>query len=309
MKEKDKKKWSVSIIIIGMLFLMLASALPIWAAGNHYQPGVEGVMGATAPPPGFHYRQYNIYLESDTLTDKNGDDLDIGFDLTVLAQTHRLIYITNHKFLGADYGMDLLVPVVGTDFNIDAFGVHDSEIGLGDICVEPLILAWHKNRYDVGLGLGINLPTGKFDQNAPASSGQGYMSGILTLGATYYLDQAKSWSVSAVSRTLVYGEQKSTDITPGWEFIVDWGIGKEFPISKGLLIRPGLCGYGYWQIGEDSGPDTNDDKGRNYAIGAEVNLFWLPPHLFQTNLRVLQDFGAENEAETTKVILTFTKSF
>lgn len=304
------KNWTVSIIIAGMLLLVQTCTLPVWAAGNHYTPGVEGAMGATIPPPGFHYRQYNVFLDSDTLTDENGDDLDIGFDLTVFAQVHRLIYITNQKFLGADYGMDMVVPIVGTDFNIDAWGLHDSEIGFGDILIEPLLLAWHTDRWDVGLALGINLPTGQFDDDAPASCGQGYTSGLLTFGATYYLDQAKSWSISALSRTLVYGEQESTDVTPGWEFIVDWGIGKQFPVSKGLLIRPALCGYTYWQIGEDSGPGTdNNSKGENYAIGAEINLFWLPPHLFQTNLRVLQDFGTEDEAETTKVILTLTKSF
>ena len=138
-----KRTGSVSITIIVMSFLMLVFALP--ARAGHYTPGVEGVMGAAVPPPGFHYRQYNVYVDSDTLTDNDGDDLDIDFDLTVLAQVHRLVYITKHKFLGADYGMSLIVPFVATDFNIDAFDLHDSDIGFGDICVEPLVLAWPRS--------------------------------------------------------------------------------------------------------------------------------------------------------------------
>lgn len=157
--------------------------------------------------------------------------------------------------------------------------------------------------------MGLNLPTGKFNANEPASSGTGQISGLLTLGGTYYLDQGKSWSVSALTRTLVYGEQEDTDMTNGWEFIVDWGIGKQIPISKGFLIRPGLCGYTYWQMGEDDGPGVTDVKGKIYAIGAEVNLFWLPPHLYQVNVRALSEFGAEDEAEATKVVVTLTKSF
>ena len=205
--------------------------------------------------------------------------------------------------------MSLIVPVLATDFNIDAMDLHDSEIGVGDIFIEPLVLAWHTDQWDAALGFGLNLPTGKFDQNEPASCGKGHLSGMMTLGATFYPESTKSWSISALSRTLVYGEQEDTDITPGWEFIVDWGIGKQFPVSKGLLVRPGICGYAYWQMDEDDGPGAGDDKGRVYAIGAEINLFWLPPHLYQVNLRYLNDFGAEAEPETTKVVLTLTKSF
>lgn len=204
--------------------------------------------------------------------------------------------------------MDIIVPVLANSNSIDAYNFNDSDIGLGDICIEPLVLGWHMDRSDFTFALGINLPTGEFDENE-LTVGNGYFSGIMTLGATYYIDQAKSWTVSALSRTLVYGEQDDTDITPGWEFIVEWGIGKEFAVSKGLLIRPALCGNAYWQMGEDSGPGTTDDKGKNYALGAEINLFWLPPHLFQTNLRVLKDFGSEDEAEATRICLTFTKSF
>lgn len=301
--------WPVIAVIMVTTGLLIASMLSAGAAGNHYTPGTEGVTAATVPPPGFHYRQYNIYVDSDTLTDVDGNELDVGFDLTVFAQAHRFVWISNYKLFGADFGMSTIIPIIGTDFNIDDFGIHDSEIGLGDIFIEPLAIGWHGKRYDIGLGLGITLPTGAFDDLEPASCGNGYISGLLTFGGTYYFDQTKSWSISALSRTLVYGEQEDTDVTPGWEFIVDWGIGKEIPISKGLLVRPGVCGYAYWQMDEDDGPGTDDDKGRNYAIGIELNLFWLPPHLYQANLRLLTDFGTEDEAQSDKVIFTLTKSF
>ena len=301
--------WIVSVAVLASVFLLLGPASHLQAAGNGYTPGLEGVMGASVPPPGVHYRMYNAYVESDTLTDADGDELPIGFDLKVFAQAHRFVYITQTKLLGAEYGMSLIVPIISTDFSIKALGLEDAEIGLGDLFVEPLILSWHGQTYDAALAFGVNLPTGDFDQAEPASSGTGTTSYMMTLGGTYYLDADKAWSVSALSRTLFYGEQDQTDVTPGWEFIVDWGVGKQFPLSPGLLVRPGLCGYSYWQMGTDSGPGTDDDKGKNYAIGAEVNLFWLPPHLYQGNLRILKDFGTEDEAETTKVILTLTKSF
>jgi hypothetical protein len=222
---------------------------------------------------------------------------------------NRLVWITDKKFLGADYGASMIIPVLGVDLEIDAAGISDGDVGLGDIFIEPLILAWHKERVDVALGLGVNLPTGNFDETAPANCGRGTLSGLLTFGATYYFDEAKSWTGSILTRTLVYGEQDDTDITPGSEFFADWGIGKQFAVSKGLLVRPGIAGYSYWQLDEDDIPGGTDEKGQVHAIGAEINLFWLPPHLYQVNLRVLSEFGAEDETEGIKTVLTLTKSF
>ncbi len=304
-----RTKLQFSAVLLGSFCLILGAASMATAAAGGYVPGVEGVMAASVPPPGVHYRQYNVLYEADTLTDKNGDEIDIGFDISVFANVHRLVWITNKKLLGADYGASVIVPVTAIDLEIGAFGVKDSNIGVGDILIEPFVLAWHGERYDVALGLGVNLPTGDFDENEPASVGSGCLSGLLTFGGTVYFDAAKSWSVSALTRSLAYGKQKDTDLKPGSEFFVDWGIGKQLPLSPSFLIRPGIAGYAYWQVGKDSGPGSNDDKGQVYAVGPEVNLFWLPPHLFQANMRFLWEFGAEDEAEGTKAVLTLTKSF
>ena len=304
-----RKHFKLSFAVVGFICMLLGAVPNAGAAGGGYTPGVEGVMAATVPPPGVHWRMYNVIYEADTLTDNDGNDVPIDFDIEVFATVHRLVWITQQKFLGADFGVHLLVPIVNIDLGIGAFGVSDGATGLGDICLEPIVLAWHKERYDVALGLAMGLPTGDFDATAAANSGIGGVFGMLTLGGTVYFDEAKSWSASILTRSLVYGEQEDTDITPGSEFFFDWGIGKQFPVSKGLLARPGICGYSYWQISDDDGPGTNDDRGQVHAIGAEFNLFWLPPHLWQANIRVLTEFGAEDEAEGTKVALTLTKSF
>ncbi len=297
-------------VVLAIIILLAPVGLKkAYATGNGYTPGCEGVMAGTIPPQGFHYRMYNVLVDSDTVTDNNGNERNLGFELQVFAQTHRFVWITDKKIFGADYGMSAIVPIVSTDFKMSAYNLDESELGMGDIFLEPLVLGWHKDRYDIGLGLGVNLPTGSFDQNDPASCGNGYFSGLLTFGGTYYFDEAKSWTAAVLTRTLLYGEQDDTDVTPGWEFIIEWGVGKQFPISKAVLLRPGICGYTYNQVGEDSGPGTGDLKGRNYAIGAECNLFWLPPYLIQGNLRVLKEFGSRNEAESTKVVFTLSKSF
>ncbi|GAB6146103.1 SphA family protein [Desulfocicer niacini] len=304
------------LLAITILTSVLFWAPMAGATGGGYTPGTEGAMGPSLPPPGLHYKQYNILLNADELTDTDGNDVDINFDLTVFAQAHRFAYFTQKKLFGADYGMSLIIPVVATDLEIGAFNSEDSDIGLGDIFIEPFVLSWHKERWDICFGTGFQFATGNWNNSGEPANGSvgsgGYHNVLVTTGATYYLDSAKSWSISALSRTVLYfGEQDETDYRPGDEFVVDWGIAKQFQASKEMLIRPALVGYGYWQLGDDKNRydgGANSDKGSKYAIGAEVNLFWLP-RLAQFNLRYLHDIKAEDETKAEVVVLSIVLSF
>lgn len=310
------KLWRNILLGMTMVAVVVSFAPLAGAIGGGYTPGTEGAMGPTLPPPGLHYKQYNILLNSSELIDPDGNDMNVDFDLTVFAQAHRFAYFTKKKLFGADYGMSLVVPVVAKDVEIGAAGSEDSAIGLGDIFIEPFVLGWHKERWDIALGTGVQIATGHWRNSGEAANGDpgsgGYHNGLLTFGATYYLDEAKSWTVSALSRTVLYfGEQDETDYRPGDEFIIDWGIAKQFPVSKSLLVRPALVGYTYWQFSDDQNRYdgfADDDKGTRYAIGAEVNLFWLP-RLTQFNLRYVQDIDVEDEVEANTFILSIVASF
>jgi len=134
---------------------------------------------------------------------------------------------------------------------------------------------------------------------------------MLTLGATYYLDEKKTWSLSALTRTLINGEQEDTNVTPGSELVVEYGLGKEIAINNNFLMRPGVAGYAYWQLEDDSsnGPGTvADQRKQAHAIGGEINFFYIPM-LLQLNLRALYEYGAENTAEGSQFVAILTKSF
>lgn len=315
--------------VLGTLavLVMMFTASTVFALGFGYIPGTEGAMGPTLPPPGFHYKQYNILVDTDELVNADGDDAmirganaKVDFKAKVFAQAHRFVYFTEKKLIGADYGMSLIVPIVSKDIEIMvpnlSIDSEDAKIGLGDIFIEPLVLSWHKQRLDIAFGLGAQFPTGDWDDSrepANGSPGNGYGNGLLTFGATYYIDQAKSWTVSALSRSVIYfGEQDDTDYQPGDEFIIDWGIAKQFPVGKKSLIRPALVGYTYWQISDDKnrydGVGRDDDRGSKYAIGAEVNFFWLP-RLIQFNLRYLKDIEVKDEFKGATVVGSIVCSF
>lgn len=146
----------------------------------------------------------------------------------------------------------------------------------------------------------------------PSSPGLGYWSGRMTLGATYYFDEQKTWSASVLTRTLINSEQDDTNVTPGSELVAEYGVGKELHVNN-WMIRPGLTGASYWQISDDSDdlPVAGifaDQHKQAHAVGPELNLFYLPM-LFQVNLRYLQEYGVENGPEDSRFIATLTKSF
>lgn len=303
----------IMFCLIGSYFVVTCNSALAATSGSHYPFGGEGVMAASAPPPGFHYRIYNTWYNPTTLKDDNGDEVPVDFNLDIFSTVHRFVHITKKKIFGADYGYNVIVTLVSKDIEIGGVLSDSQSLAVGDIVIEPMVLAWHTSRWDAALGLAVIMPTGEYDSDKAASVGLGYWSGMLTLGVTYYFDEAKTWSISALTRTLVNTEQQDTNVTPGSEFVVEYGIGKQMAVTNSLLVRPGIAGAAYWQISDDSedgpnGSSFEDERKQSCALGGEINFLYLP-WLFQTNIRVLREFDARNNVEGSQCVLTLTKSW
>lgn len=272
--------------------------------GNHYANGSEGVKAATLPPPGFYWRMHNQFVNSNTLTDKDGDALDVGYDLSFYLLINTFAWISNTKILGADFGADVIIPLVYTDVEIRASGVEDNEFGLSDIALESF-LSWHGDRYDAAFGLTVYIPTGEYDKNKPASPGKDFWTGMITLGGTYYFDAQKTWSASILSRYEIHSKKDESDVRLGDDFHFEWGIGK----TLAKIWDVGLTGYCQWQVTDDRGSGVRWDTSvhdRVYAIGPEVRVFIQPAEFF-ISLRSQWEFGSEDRAEGNVTTLTLTK--
>lgn len=289
--------------ILAMTVLVFSICVPSVFA-QHYVNGVEGIKAGSVPPPGMYYKMYNVYYTADSLTDENGDDLPVGFDLTVFANVHRFIWMYGYQLFGADLGADIVVPLIYTDIEVKAKGVQDDEFELGDICLEPLLMAWHGPRYDAAFGLAFYLPTGDYDQNKPASPGKDMWTTMFTLGGTLYFDNEKTWSASILARYEIHTEKGDTDITPGNDFHFEWGFGKTLE----QIWDVGVTGYCHWQVSEDSGDNATDVKDQVYAMGPEVSVF-IPPYKLFVSLRSQWEFAAEDRSEGMITTLTLTKIF
>ena len=229
-------------------------------AGGHYVPGVEGLQGASVPPPGMYYLGYLVNYSIDELRAPGSSNAIPGNNMTgtVSALANRFVYISSTKVLGADYGFEAIVPVVRKSL---AFA-GESNTGVGDVYLGPLVLGWHGGNWDAVAAAGVWFDTGNSD--SISKPGNGYKSTMLTGGGTYYFDAAKKWTGSALVR---YEMNSSNDagFEPGDQVTMEWGFGKSIG-----PVQVGVVGYDQWQTSKDSGTGSTGNKSARHAIGAEV---------------------------------------
>lgn len=265
----------------------------------HYVPGSEGLKGASLPPPGFYVRDYNLFYTADRINNSSGQSLGIpGLDVFTYANVPRAIWITDTTFLGGNVGVDALLPLVYQ--SVETTGSRSTTFGIGDFFAEAT-LSWHTDQFDFSAGVGTWTPTG---DSGGTRAGLGYWTPMLTAGATWYADQAKTWAVSALNRYEFNTEQRDTHITPGQAYTLEWGVSK----TLAKVIDVGAVGYYQTQVTSDDGIGALGNRDRVAAVGPEVNVAFPKPMLF-VSFRYLYEFMAEDRAQGQTFTLTLTKRF
>lgn len=297
---KNSRTITVRILagLLGAGLTLVPSLL--WAQPSaHYVPGVEGIKGASLPPPGVYVRDYNVFYFANQVNDFSGNEIP-GLDpeVFIYANVPRIIWITELKVLGGNLGVDALVPLQYTDIGL----IDDSTFGVGDVFAE---VTWsrHLQQFDFSLGYGVYAPTGNSDPTPlNTKPGLGYWTHMFTAGATWYPDKDKKWAVSALNRYEVNTEK---DDTEGWRPGQVWTL--EYGLSYGLrpTIDLGVVGYYQLRTTESTGAD---DREQVAAIGPEVSAFCTKLGL-NTSLRYLYEFMAEGRLQGHTVALTLTKKF
>ena len=274
----------------------------------HYVPGVEGIKGASLPPPGLYFRDYNYAYTADQLNSPSGNKIaPADLDAFTYANIPRIVWITDTKILGGFVGVDALLPLVYQQASANTpNGRFDSDnFGIGDLFAEST-LSWHLQKFDLSAGAGVWAPTGRSTTHPGPTTrpGQGYWAGMLTAGATWYVDPDKTWSISALNRYEFNAEQRHTDITPGQAYTLEWGIAK----TLAKVIDVGAVGYYQQQVTKDRGTGASGSRDRVAAVGPEVSVAF-PKQMLFVSFRYLYEFMAEDRAQGHAFDLTLTKRF
>lgn len=286
--------------VVGALVTQAQAQLPV---GSHYQPGAEGIKGASLPPPGVYLRDYNFFYTADKV-----DGLPVNANIFVYVQAPRLIWMTDWEIFGANYGMDVIVPFAYKDISLGSPFGDDHQFGLADIQVEPVLLSWHLKQFDLAAGYALWIPTGEFSARSPqkqiASPGLGFWTHMLTLGAVWYPDEEKTWSLSLLNRYEINTEQDDTDVTPGNMFTAEWGLSKT--IGKGVDV--GMIGYYQQLVTKDDGHGASNEKSHVVGLGPEV-VGMIPKVNVIASLRYAYEVEVKDRPEGQLVTLTLTKRF
>jgi hypothetical protein len=288
-------------------FLLLAASLAALPGilqaqpSAHYVPGSEGIKGASLPPPGVYVRDYNYFYWAGQFNDPSGNDAHVpNADVFTYANIPRVIWITDTKLLGGNIGVDALLPLV--DQHVKAGGFDSSTFGIGDLFAEGT-LSWHPKQFDFAIGSGVWAPTGDSGKPPTTRVGAGFWTFMQTAGVTWYIDEDKTWAVSALNRYEFSTEQRDTDVIPGQTYTLEWGVSKSLCKESDI----GVVGYYQQQVNPNNGSPYSS-RSSVAAVGPEVS-FMFPKQMFFVSIRYNYEFMAESRAQGNAITLTLTKRF
>jgi len=313
--------------------------LPVYAQINsaHYLVGTEGILAGSLPPPGVYFDDLNWYGTSSTIVSLvNFPNVGQNYQVTTYVNQPRLRWMTPFRLLGADYGMEIMVPwirqqrqlvptlsFVSIPFYLPGYQVDQSEFE--DVEISPLLLAWHLKQFDITAGYAFWVPTGnnQFD-NVRHSVIDPYLSvpppqfhwweNMITFGGTWYPDTRHQWAVSALTH---YEISQAFDSTAGATeygqvFIAEWGLSR----AAGKYWELGFVGNYSEQItatrNNFGGTDYTVYSGAPLQIGPEIKV--TVPHCgFSASFRylheMLHDGGNDGQYYPDVLALTLTQRF
>ncbi|HWS14689.1 MAG TPA: transporter [Candidatus Methylomirabilis sp.] len=310
----------------GFVALLLA-ALAVGAAGTSAlafnQPplnlGLTDILDAP-PGPGTYFTEYIQAYQSDSLKDKDGNDIPGDPEIANVLSMNQLVHVYPHKILGGHIGADVLLPIVaisgsgtlgppiaGTPPAGPLNAVTSNPAVLGDLIVGPF-LQWFDTKllgrpFLQRFELDFVLPTGQYDKKYIANPG----SNLWTIEPHY----AFVWFLTpqlSTSWRLMYDystENDDTKVKPGQVFHLNYSV--EYELFKNF--RGAVAGYYLKQITEDetNGVKGNGTKEQVFAIGPAV--FWGASPNFFLGLKTQWEYSAENRPEGNRTTFRMTYKF
>ncbi len=292
----------VHLPLLAAAVCALAFPAPLAFAGapsftGHYPIGVEGIKAGSVPPPGMYVRDYTLTYASSEY--RGGPP---NFDLLACVNAFRGIWITPLKLLGADYGLDFILPFGYVEATAGPFD--GSSFSLGDLAFEPLVLSWHLPQFDLAAGYALWIPAGSYRAANPTKLGKGFWSNMFTAGATWYADADRTLAASALARYELHTEHRDLGITPGDTLSLEWGLSK----SVWRRFDLGLVGYWQQQTTRDRGSGASRAKDSVVGLGPEVAVAFPENGIFGS-LRYVYEVDARDRPQGHSIVLTLTLAF
>jgi hypothetical protein len=253
-----------ALLLLALTFCFSAIGHATEGGGGAYNNGVEGFGAGMFPPPGTYLLNYVTYYTADSFKDKDGNNAIPKFELDALADVIRVVHVGKSTLLGGNVAMQAILPIVHLEVAVP--GRSQSNNGLGDLVISPLILTWHSGNLHYVAGLDVDIPVGAYDKNDLANIGRNYWTFVPIVAATYMSDSG--FELSGKFMYDINTENHANSYQSGNEFHFDYTLAKKFN-----TFSVGAGGYFYKQVTNDEqngvkvGSDGN--KGQVFAIGPQ----------------------------------------
>ena len=316
--KKDKLRQTGSTVIAAAISLALLPAPEAQAQlSGHNTLGDFGLMSGSQPAPGFYATGFYYRYGTSKVSNRNGERVSFSpeepGEITVNALAGLLWYVSDVKILGANYGVVAVAQFANAALEASIFGLEQTTgVSLGDLYLQPINLGWHTNHADFTAGVGLFMPSGRYEQDGSDNVGLGMWSFELYAGTTVFFDEEKSWHLATTAFYETHTEKKDSDIEVGDILSLEGGFGKAF--FEGA-INVGIAYYAQWKITNDNfGIDLEHlagpfiGKHKVFGVGPEftVPIATTSKLISLVNVRLLWEFGARTKTQGMTLAVTAT---
>jgi hypothetical protein len=317
----------MALLTCALPFCGVGSVSAVEGGSGAYLLGSHTFMSGYIPPAGIYWGNDFLYITGSVPQLAIGGVAVSNADLNVAIYKFNSTVSFDGTVFGATPAINVNIPIAGPNIRFSgvagiAGSLEDSEFGLGDITVTPL-LGWHTGNWHYSAGLGIYLPVGKYDTasiNVPDRSVD-----ILSIGknkfafdpnfSLTYLNPSNGIEVSGSVGMTFNLVNSATDYLTAPEFHLEGTIAQHLP--GGWIV--GATGYFYQQVAEDSGAGAANFKAATGSRSLRASVLGIGPAIqFSTKVddvgvsltfRYLHEFEARRRFESDVVWGTVSLAF
>jgi hypothetical protein len=260
--------WRVLLVVIASA---VCRAHPCAAQASVPQfRGDFGLNSGTLAPEGAYYGGLYNYYAADYIITSSGTQLSrLVPTVNVLALFGT--YSFAWKVLGGRMSSTMAVP--WADVALETPNLQrNTSWGLSDVYLQPVRLGWSKPSADFVAGLGVYMPSGRFQNGATNNTGFGMWSTELSAGSTVYLGPKKVSSGSVQLSYQIQSHVKDSDKRAGQVLTLEGGFGHKVLENTGDF---GIVYYAQWKVTRDQNynlPQPFDAKDRIFGFGPELTV-------------------------------------
>jgi len=309
---------------------LLQAALAFCLAGNpalaYNEPplnlGLTDILDGALPGPGTYFTEYIQAYQSNSFKDSDGNSISGNPEVANVLSMNQFVHVYQHKLLGGNIGVDLLLPVVGISGSGTVGNpgppISSNPAVFGDLIAGPF-LQWFDTKllgrpFLHRLELDIVMPTGQYDSQYLINPGSNIWTIEPYYAFTWFLTDkfSTSWRImydfNSTNNDPFEGLRVASGVTgiqPGQVFHFNYSFEYEFFKN----FRAAVAGYYLKQTTEDefNGRDVSGSKEQVFAIGPAV--FWIVTPNFSMGLKTAWETAVENRPEGNRTTFRMTYKF